>query len=134
MGTALTGRGWKLSVPGGWTTKADGTERVLVPPNNGPVLTILTASMEGGFSETSLRHLARDLIEDGHEPEQVKLGDFVGLAFRYVEDDFYWRHWHLRAGSLWLQIDYDCAVSERGKHDAEIDNMLQSLALDGGAI
>jgi hypothetical protein len=134
MDAVLNGRGWKLRVLDGWTAKAGESEEVLVPPDNGPVLTIGTSKINGGLSISDLRYLARDLVDGGYEPEEVKLGDFEGLAFRYVEDDFYWRQWYLQAGHLWLQINYDCAVSERGKHDAAIDKMLKSLALDLGAI
>ena len=134
MNAVLNGRGWKLRVLDGWTTQSGVGEEVLVPPDNGPVLTISTSKIDGGLNDGDLRHLARNLIEDGRKPEQVKLGDFDGLAFAYIEDDFYWRHWYLRAGPLWLQVNYDCAVADRGKHDAAIDKLLRSLALDVGAI
>lgn len=134
MNQALNGRGWKLRVLDGWISKPGVSEEVLVPPDGGPVLTISTAKIDGGLDDNALRHLARELVEDGHTPEEVRSGDFTGLAFRYVEDDIYWRHWYLRAGSLLLQIDYDCAVSDRGKHDPAIDKMLATLALDVRAI
>jgi len=134
MDAVLNGRGWKLRVLDGWTAKPGVGEEVLVPPDNGPVLTIRTAKVDGGLNDNDLRYLARELIEDDRRPEQVRLGDFEGLAFRYIEDDFYWRQWYLRAAHLWLDVSYDCAVSERGKHDAAIDQMLRSLALDAGAI
>jgi hypothetical protein len=134
MNQVLNGHGWKLRVLDGWTAKRGVAEHQLVPPDGGPILTIGTSKIDGGLSIADLRHLARDLIEDGHQPEPVKLGDFEGLAFRYVEDDLYWRHWYLQAGPYWLQVNYDCEASSRGKHDAAIDKILASLVLDIDAI
>lgn len=118
----------------GWTTKSGVGEVMLTPPDDGPVLSIRTSTIDGGLNDSDLRRLARDLIEDGHEPEEVELGDFKGLAFRYVEGDVYWRHWYLRAAHIWLEVGYDCTAPDRGKHDEEIDGMLRSLAIDVGAI
>jgi hypothetical protein len=130
MDAVLNGRGWKLRVVDGWTARPGIGEELLVPPDNGPVLTIRTSKVAGGVNDNDLRYLARDLIEGNRKPEQVRLGDFEGLAFKYVEDGFYWRQWYLRAGDMWLDVAYDCGVSEQGKRDLDIDKMLRSLALD----
>lgn len=106
----------------------------MFPPDNGPVVSVNTSKIEGGVNDNVLRHLVQDLIQDGHKPQQVQLGHFDGLAFRYVEDGFYWRQWMVKAGSLILDINYDCALGDRGKHDPAIDNMLTSLAVEGDAI
>jgi hypothetical protein len=105
-----------------------------MPPDGGPVLTIDTSKTDGELKDSAIRYLVRDLIAEGKQPEQVKLGDFEGLAFRYVEDDFYWRHWLVTAGHWMLDVNYDCALSEKGRHDVAIDSMLNSLRLNDGAI
>ena len=134
MGAVLDGRGWKLRLADGWTAKRESAGWIVFPPDNGPVVSINTSKIDGGVTDSLLRHLVRDLIQDGRQPQQVQLGDFDGLAFRYIEDDFYWRHWMVKAGSLMLDINYDCALGDRGKHDPAIDNMLSSLAVEGDAI
>jgi hypothetical protein len=134
MDKLVTGTGWKLSLVDGWTDKRQVEEHLLVPPHGGAVLSIRTTKINRGLTEKDLRYLARDLIEDGYEPEGVKLGEFEGLAFRYEEDNSYWRQWYVRSGLLWLQINYDCPESDQGMHDADIDKILASLAADADAI
>ena len=134
MDKVLTGAGWKLRLLEGWTGKSEPGEHVLVPPDGGAVLSIRTSRMSGGLTPRDLRYVARDHIEDGYEPEGVKLGDFEGLAFRYVEDDLYWRLWYVQNGPLRLQVNYDCPESDQGKHDAAIDKILASLVIDVGTI
>jgi hypothetical protein len=134
MDRVLTGAGWKLRLLDGWTDKRQVEEHLLVPPDEGAVLSIRTSKVKGRLTEKDLRYLARDLIEDGYEPEGVKLGEFEGLAFRYEEDNSYWRQWYVRSGPLWLQINYDCPESHQGRHDADIDKILASLAADADAI
>ena len=127
MDRLLTGTGWKVRLLEGWTDKREVAEHLLIPPDGGGVLSIRTTKNKRGLTDKDLRYLARDLIEDGYEPEGVKLGEFEGLAFRYEEDNSYWRQWYVRNGSLWLHINYDCPESDQGKHDAEIDKILATL-------
>jgi hypothetical protein len=130
----ITGTGWKLRLLDGWTDKHRVEEHLLVPPDGGAVLSIHTTRTNRGLTDKDLRHLARDLIEDGYEPEGVKLGEFEGLAFRYEEDNSYWRQWYVRNGPFSLQINYDCPESHQGMHDADIDKILGTLAADADAI
>ncbi len=134
MDNALIGEGWKLRLLEGWTDKREGAEHLLVPPDGRAVLSIRTSKIKGRLTEKELRYLARDLIEDGYDPEGVTLGEFEGLAFRYEEDNSYWRQWYLRSGPLWLQINYDCPDSDQGMHDAEIDKILATLAVDADVV
>ena len=133
MDRGLIGEGWKLRLLAGWTDKREGAEHLLVSPDGDAVLGIRTTKMKRDLTEKDLRYLARDLIEDGYEPDGVKLGEFEGLAFRYEEDSFYWRQWYIRSGSVWLHINYDCPESDQGIHDAEIDTILATLAADTDA-
>ena len=133
MDKLITGTGWKLRLLDGWTDKHQLAEHLLVPPDGGAVLSIHTTRTNRGLTDKDLRHLARDLIEDGYEPEGVKLGEFEGLAFRYEEDNSYWRQWYVRNGPLSLQINYDCPESHQGMHDADIDKILATLAADADA-
>ncbi|HKQ25959.1 MAG TPA: hypothetical protein VJT81_16050 [Burkholderiales bacterium] len=133
MDRALVGEGWKLSLLEGWSDKREVAEHLLVPPDGGAVLSIRTTKINRSLTDKDLRYLARDLIEDGYEPEGVKLGEFEGLAFRYEEDNAYWRQWYLRNGLLWLQINYDCPESDQGMHDVAIDRILATLAVDADA-
>jgi len=134
MDRLLTGAAWKLRLLEGWTDKREGSEHLLVPPDGGAVLSIRTTKTNGRLTEKDLRYLAKDLIEDGYEPEVVKLGEFEGLAFRYEEDNSYWRQWYVRNGPLSLQINYDCPESHQGMHDADIDRILSTLAAEAHAI
>ena len=132
MGQVLTGAGWTLRLPEGWTSKREAGEHLLVPPDGGPALSIRTSKINGGLTERALRLLAQDHIEDGYEPEKAKLGDFEGLAFRYLEDNLYARHWYVQSERVRLEINYDCPESYQGTHDDAIDQILASLVIDAG--
>ena len=134
MNHVVSERGWSLRLIDGWTHKHEEYEELLTPPDGGPGITIFTSKIDGGMTESDLRYFSRDHSEDGHAPEQVKLGDFHGLAFRYVEDDIYYRHWYVACGNTWLQINYDCKVFHQGHHDSAIDRILRSLVADVAAI
>ena len=133
MSQVLEGAGWTLTLPEGWTDKREAGQHLLVPPDDGPPVSIRTAEANGGMTEKDLRLFARDLIEDGYEPENAKLGDFEGLAFRYLEDNLYARHWYVQSGRVRLEINYDCPESCQGTHDDVIDKILDSLAADTSA-
>ena len=132
MGQVLTGAGWTLRLPEGWTDKREAGQHLLVPPDDGPPVSIRTATANGGMTEKDLRLFARDLIEDGYEPEKARLGDFEGLAFRYLEDNLYARHWYVQSGRVRLEINYDCPEDYQGTHHDVVDKMLDSLAADAG--
>jgi|SRR6185436_1618446 hypothetical protein len=132
MGQVLTGAGWTLKLPEGWTDKREAGQHLLVPPDDGPPVSIRTAKAYGGMTEKDLRLFARDLIEDGYEPEKAKLGDFEGLAFKYLEDNLYARHWYVQSGGVRLEINYDCPEDYQGTHHEVVDKMLDSLAADAG--
>ena len=134
MDRVLIGTGWTLRLLEGWTDKREIQNHLLVPPDGGAALSIRTSKSKGRLTEKDLRYLARDLIEDGYEPEGVKLGDFEGLAFRYEEDNSYWRQWYVQSGPLRLEINYNCPESLQGTHDEAIDKILASLAADVAAI
>jgi hypothetical protein len=133
MGQVLTGTGWTLRLPEGWTDKREGGEHLLVPPDGGPALSIRTSKVNSALTERDLRLLAQDHIEDGYEPEKAKLGDFEGLAFRYLEDNLSARYWYVHSGRIRLEINYDCPESYQGTHDDAIDGILATLATDAGA-
>src|SRR5215213_6899222 len=60
----------------------------------------------------------------------VSCGDFSGyLTESDTGDDRWVRGWVLRAGSVPLDVTYSCAVSEAGRDDAEVGEMLATLRL-----
>ena len=125
---------WNLQLVNGWRSERGDTEHVLFPPDDGPVLNISCSNIDRQLTEEDLHYLNRDEIADGHTPERVRLGDFEGLAFRYIEDGVCWRHWDVVRGSLWLSIAYSYSLTGAVSHEAAVETMLGSLATSGRAL
>ena len=62
----------------------------------------------------------------------VSLGRATGFRARFSEGETFWTKWWLRAGRQMIHATYNCPVSERGREDAALTSMLESLIPEYG--
>lgn len=123
---------WSLPVSDEWLTETDDETIIITDKDNVGCLEISALDMDishPGIED--LRELARQVVPQGIEGEQVRCGQWVGMRYEYVDDDFC-RDWVVNNQSKLLLISYTCAIEHRGMDDAAVDQMLDELQSRNG--
>ena len=113
---------WSLEVPRGWSHE-DGNSCV----------TFCQPQGAGAFQVSSFRKdepvTDEDLLEFAGEVPltAVSFGRLNGFRTRFAEGETSWTKWWLRAGRQMIHATYNCSLSARGREDADVSAMLQSL-------
>ena len=117
----------------GWHISRDGNSITLGTPAADGSLTVSGSRTVHALAIGDLEYLARDHIADGHKPRRIELGDFIGVAFEYVEESTLYRHWYLSAGAVLLQANFECSARHRDI-DRCVDSVLASLRVNENAL
>lgn len=118
---------WQANLPDGWESQRD-EECVTLHHHNGHgALQISAAFKDSSVCTDDLRQYASKHIQAGAKTRDLACGDFVGFTLAFGENDIYWRHWYLRHGNQMLFITYNCSNDDRGREEAAVAEILDSL-------
>lgn len=119
---------WTLALPPEWWAEAE-EESILIGDRDGVgCIEITTLHKErGDFELASLREIAESETPAGLELKPAELGDFSGLAGKYVDGDSAIREWYVARASILLFITYSCDRENQGLDDAAVDELLDTL-------
>jgi hypothetical protein len=120
---------WSLDMPAGWQY-TEHPECVTFEPPSGDSAFQISAyrKPDGEVTPEDLRDFAGDI-----PITEVSFVHFNGVQARYNEANTFWAKWWLRHGSSMLHVTYNCSLACRGRDDAAVESMLQSLRLSVAA-
>ena len=124
---------WILAVPPEWW--ADSQEDSILVGDRDDVGCIEISTLhkdEGEFDQQALADIAAAESEQSLDWRPVTLGDFSGLASRFVEEGAAIRQWYVANDAMLLYITYSCDEDNAGMDDAAVDELLDTLAPASG--
>ena len=124
---------WILAVPPEWW--ADSQEYSILVGDRDDVGCIEISTLhkdEGEFDQQALADIAAAESEQSLDWRPVTLGDFSGLASRFVEEGAAIRQWYVANDAMLLYITYSCDEDNAGMDDAAVDELLDTLAPASG--
>jgi hypothetical protein len=113
---------WSLEIPDGWDHEQDDTCTTFTHPQGVGAFQVSSYQKEEAVTDGDLREFAGDI-----PLAAVSFGQFTGFRTRFSEDDTFWTRWWLRAGRQMVHATYNCPLSERGREDADVSAMVESL-------
>lgn len=121
---------WTMALPPEWWADSE-EDSILVGDRDGVgCIEISTLHKEQGeFDLAEIRELARAQSDPAQDWRKVTLGDFEGVASRFVEEDAAIREWYVMNGAMLLFITYSCDEDNGGMDDAAVDELLDTLLL-----
>lgn len=134
---------WSIEVERGWTVKererveSVGGERreyaEIAPESGGSLLHLsITSPTHGRMSaEEWVNAVGRVHRPMGRAVVPVRFGVFTGFAVAFAAGERWLRSWVLRAGTLPLEVGYECSLDAAGRDDPVVDGMLGTLYLRG---
>jgi hypothetical protein len=113
---------WSLEVPEGWGQESEKECTTFTHSEGVGAFQVSSYRKDEAVTDDDLREFA------GKIPlAAVSFGRLTGFRTRFSEDDTFWTKWWLRAGCQMLHATYNCSLADRGREDAEVSTMIQSL-------
>ncbi len=119
---------WTMALPPEWWAQADEDSILVGDRDDVGCIEISTLHKDHGeFDAATLREIAAAESEQPLEWQQVRLGEFAGIASAYVEEGAAIREWYVACADMMLFITYSCEEENRGMDDAAVDEILDTL-------
>lgn len=119
---------WSIEIPEEWEVDQDDYSSSFFTPQGLGALQIAAAKKEGEpVTDDEVEKSARDASPDEVDLLPARLGWFSGLTAELARANTFRRAWWVRSGNALLSITYICETRDRGREDAAIDAVLQSL-------
>jgi hypothetical protein len=113
---------WSIEVPEGWSHEDGESCATFCHPQGVGAFQVSSYRKDEAVTDENLREFAGEI-----PLAAITLERLTGFRTRFSEDDTFWTKWWLRAGRQMIHATYNCPLSERGREDAEVSAMLQSL-------
>jgi len=138
MSDRFTAFGWSISLAPGWTAEireetacGETTRYVFVTPASKDASLRLTPDDRGLVeAEKWVAAVGRINRAKGRRVSPAQCGDFIGIVVDFVSDDEGLRGWALCRNAVPLDACYRCKVSDIGRDDRVVDEMLSNLRLE----
>jgi hypothetical protein len=123
---------WSVAFPEDWDHDIEDDILAIATPGGESLLQIGSLSKnEGSVTDEDLWEFMDDAGIETGDIQRVRLGDFEGLSAMAQEETVRLRYWVMRAGDVLLLATYR-SPGDRAEDDiAGIENVLQSLRLEG---
>jgi hypothetical protein len=119
------GKNWSMELPEGWLSEEDQDCVTFYNHSGVGALQVSSYQKDQIVIDDDLREFA------GEVPlANISFGPFTGFRTRFSEGEVFWIKWWLRAATRLIYLTYNCQLSHRGREDAEVQAMLQSLLAD----
>lgn len=113
---------WSLEVPDGWSRESEDYCTTFTHPQGVGAFQVSSYRKTEAVTDEDLREFAGEI-----PLAAVSLGLLTGFRTRFSEDDTFWTKWWLRAGQQMIHVSYNCSLADRGREDAEVSTMIESL-------
>jgi hypothetical protein len=114
---------WSLEVPEGWSQASDDDCTTFEHPQGVGAFQVSSYRKDEAVTDDDLREFAGEIpLAAG------SFGRLSGFRTRFSEDGRFWTKWWLRAGRQMIHVTYNCSLADRGREDAEVSSMIESLA------
>lgn len=127
------GQTWEISLLASWKSRSESACETIGRSNGVGVLQISAARRKSPVTDADLMNFAKGFLNADSKTKSVTFGDFTGFEIRYEKDNAHWRQWFLRNGTIALFVTYNSDVANKGKEDAEVDQMLATLVAKNSA-
>lgn len=114
---------WSLEIPNGWVHESDEDCTTFTHPEGVGAFQVSSYRKATAVTDEDLREFAGEI-----PLVAVALLHFVGFRTRFSDDDIFWTKWWLRSGFQMIHATYNCTLADRGREDAELNTMIESLA------
>ena len=119
---------WSIEVPEDWHVEQEPVCTSITPKRGVGALQLSAYQNEAAcISKEDLLEFALEEGLDSIPFENVKNGDFEGLAMEYHEDKSYWRKAWLRNENVLLYVTYSCLKDHETIEKSVVEAMLLSL-------
>jgi len=113
---------WSLEVPEGWSHESEQDCTTFTHPQGVGAFQVSSHRRDDAVTDDDLREFA------GEIPLAVEsVGRLTGFRTRFSENNTFWTKWWLRAGRQLIHVTYNCSLADRGREDAEVSAMIESL-------
>lgn len=116
---------WSLEVPDGWSHDSDEVCTTFEHPTGVGAFQVSSYRKDQDVTDEDLREFAGEI-----PLAAVFCGQFTGFRTRFSEDETFWTKWWLRSRQQMIHITYNCSLADRGREDAEVSSMIDSLTSD----
>jgi hypothetical protein len=113
---------WSVEVPEGWSQESEENCTTFGHPQGVGAFQVSSYRKDETVTDDDLREFAGEIPLTA-----VSLGRLTGFVTRFSEDDRFWTMWWLRAGCQMIHVTYNCLLADRGREDAEVSRMIESL-------
>ena len=120
---------WLLDLPEEWIAEQDEETIVITDQDDIGAIEITRLENAGGAAANLHELAAQWLPEDVHGID-IRIGEFAGLYFEYMDEGDAVREWLLRAGDLILIVTYACDEDDAGMDDETVDEILETLSVN----
>jgi hypothetical protein len=123
---------WEIELASGWSAEQEEECVTIIKSDTSGALQISAYQKRAGSisREELLDATVCDAETQTHLREKA-WGDFSGFQLVYSEDDTFWRKWWLAKGRTLLFVTYNCELTKKDDEKAEINQMVESLAVPG---
>jgi hypothetical protein len=113
---------WSLEVPESWGREPEQDCTTFTHPQGAGAFQVSSYRKDAPVTDEDLREFAGEI-----PLVAVSFGRLTGFRTRFAEDDRFWTKWWLRAGGQMIYVTYNCSLADRGREDAEVRSMMESL-------
>ncbi len=113
---------WSIEVPEGWSHEFGDDCTTFEHPQGVGAFQVSSYRKDEPVTDDDLREFIGEI-----PLAAVSFGRFTGFRTRFSEDDTFWTKWWLRAANQMIFATYNCSLAERGREDAEVSTMIESL-------
>lgn len=121
---------WCLELPPEWQASCEDDCVTIEDQDGVGAIDISAMCKEGSDVELAdLGEFCADLLEAGHKPAVLTVGNGNGWYFAYVDGEDWWREWYLIVGPVVVYITYNTALENRDMDTAAVDEILSTLVI-----
>ena len=117
---------WLLDLPEEWSAEQD-EETIVIGDEDGIGSIEITRLEHPAAATVDLHTIAVQWVPEDVTGIDLRVGDFAGLYFEYMDEGDAIREWLLRAGDLILIVSYVCDEEDAGMDDETVDEILETL-------
>ena len=116
---------WSLEVPESGSHESDDGCTTFEYPQGVGVFQVSSCRKDEAVTDDDLREFAGEI-----PLAAVSFRRVSGFRTRLREDDTFWTNRWLRAGQQMIHVLYNCSLEDRGREDAEVTSMIESLTAE----
>jgi len=117
---------WLLDLPEEWSAEQD-DETIVIADEDGIGEIEITRLEHPAAKTVSLHDIAAQWVPEDVHGIDVRVGDFDGIYFEYMDEGDAVREWLLRANDLILIVSYACDEGDARMDDEVVDDILDTL-------